>query len=68
MILGIPLAIWFGILTIICLFVTAIFGAVMFYLKKPVFKYHKAFAGLTCLFAIIHLVLGVLLWFYGVVI
>lgn len=68
MILGLPLAIWFGILTFICMFITAGFGVATFKLQKPVFKWHMLFAKITILLAIIHLVLGVMLWFFGKVI
>jgi hypothetical protein len=68
MILKIPLAVWFGILTIISLFTTATLGVAVFKFHKNVFKYHKLFAILTVSFAIIHLVFAVLLWFFGIVI
>ena len=68
MIMNIPLAIWFGGLTIISLFITAGFGVAFFKYHKNVFKYHKMFAFITITFAIIHLVLAVLLWFFGKVI
>jgi len=68
MILKIPLAVWFGMLTIILLFVTASLGVAVFKFHKNVFKYHKLFAMLTVGFAIIHLVLAVMLWFFGIVI
>jgi|GEM_PF-3865428 hypothetical protein len=60
-----PLAIWFGILTIISLFLTAFFGAATIYLKKNMFRQHKIFAIITVCLALIHLVLAVLLWFFG---
>ncbi len=65
MILNIPLAIWFGILTIIALFITATLGAAVIIFKKSMFKQHKIFAGITIGLAIIHLVLVVLLLFFG---
>lgn len=65
MILKIPLAIWFGGLTIISLFITASLGVAVFKFHKNVFKYHKMFAFTTLTLAVIHLVLGVLLWFFG---
>jgi hypothetical protein len=68
MILKIPLAIWFGGLTIISLFITASLGVAVFKYHKNVFKYHKMFAFITITLAIIHLVFGVLLWFFGKVI
>jgi len=68
MVLGIPLAIWFGILTIILVFTTASFGIAMHVFRKNVFKYHRFFAFSTIIFAVIHAVLVILLWFYGIVI
>jgi hypothetical protein len=68
MIFNIPLAVWFGMLTIICLFVTASLGVAVFKFHKNVFNYHKIFAMLTVGFAIIHLVFAVMLWFFGIVI
>lgn len=65
MILGIPLAIWFGGLTIISMFITASLGVAVFVYHKNVFKYHKMFAFTTITLAVIHLVLAVLLWFFG---
>lgn len=64
MILNIPLAIWFGILTIIALFITATLGAAVILFKKNMFKQHKIFAGITIGLALIHLVFAVLLWFF----
>jgi hypothetical protein len=65
MIFGIPLAIWFGMLTIISLFLAAFFGAATMYLKKNWFMQHKTFAILTVCLALVHLVFAVLLWFFG---
>jgi len=56
-ILGIPLAILLGILTITSLFTTASFGFVYHYLHKPVFRYHRFFAIFTIFLAIIHAIL-----------
>jgi hypothetical protein len=66
MILGIPLAIWFGLLTITSVFTTASLGVAVQVFKKPVFKYHKFFAALTVTLAITHLILAYLLWFKGI--
>ncbi|MEI6058815.1 MAG: hypothetical protein WCP89_03520 [archaeon] len=68
MIYNIPLAIWFGMLTFICLFTTASLGVAVYFFHKNVFNYHKVFALLTVTFALVHLVLGVMLWFFGIVI
>jgi len=62
MILEIPLAVWFGILTIIGLFITLCLG-----ITKQM-KYHKFFAFLTGVLALIHLVFAYLLWFKGIAI
>lgn len=66
MILNLPLAIWFGILTIISLFVTASLGIAVHMFKKNVFKIHMFFAFLTLTLAIIHLIFAYLLWFRGI--
>jgi predicted anti-sigma-YlaC factor YlaD len=68
MILNMPLAIWFGILTILSLFVTFSLGIAMHVFRKPVFKYHKTFAFLTMMLGIVHTILAVLLWFFGILI
>jgi hypothetical protein len=68
MILGIPTAIWFGILTITSLFITFSLGIAVFKFQKNVFKYHKFFAYLTIILAVTHLVFAYLLWFRGVLI
>lgn len=68
MILGIPLAIWFGILTIASVFTTASFGIAVHVFRKNVFKYHKFFAFLTMTLAVIHAILALMLWFFGIVI
>jgi hypothetical protein len=68
MILGIPLAVWLGILTIISLFTTLSLGIAMHVYKKNVFKYHRFFAFTTGTLALIHLVFGYLLWFKGILI
>ena len=68
MIFQLPLAIIFGILTIISLFTTASFGITIHVFKKNVFKFHMFFAFLTLTLAIIHLILAYLLWFKGIVI
>jgi len=65
MILNIPLAIWFGGLAIISMFITAGFGVAVFKYHKNVFKYHKMFAITTITLAVIHLVFAVLLWVFG---
>jgi len=68
MLLYLPLAIWFGILTIISVFITFSLGIAMHVFKKNVFKFHKLFAFLTVSLALVHAILALLLWFYGIVI
>jgi len=68
MLLGIPLAIWLGILTISLLSITLSMGIAMVHFQKNVFKYHKFFAYLTIGVAAIHAVTAALLWFFGVLI
>lgn len=68
MLLNIPLAIWFGIATVISLFITFSFGIIFHYFKRPVFRYHKLFAFLTIALATIHTILAISLWFFGITI
>lgn len=68
MILGLPLAMWFGILTIISLFVTLGLGLAVHKFQKPLLPQHKAFAMATVSLAIVHLVLVILLFFFHKVI
>lgn len=66
MMLGIPIAIWFGILTILSVFTTFSLGIAMHVFKKKVFKYHITFAFITVTPALIHATLAFLLYFYGI--
>ena len=68
MILGIPLAVWFGGLTALSLFTTVFLGISFHVYKKSVFKYHKLFAFVTVFLALIHITFAVLLWFFGIII
>jgi hypothetical protein len=68
MIFVIPLAIVFGFLTIISLFTTLSLGVAVHVFKRNVFGYHKFFAFLTGILALIHLIFAYLLWFKGIVI
>jgi len=68
MLLNIPLAVWLGGFTIGFLFITLFFGIAAVYLKKNVFRYHKFFAILTAILAVIHAIFAALLWFFGMVI
>lgn len=63
-----PLVIWFGLATIVSLFVTLSFGIAMHKFKKNVFRYHMFFAFLTGTLAVVHLIFAILLWFYGITI
>ncbi len=58
-ILGKPLFIWFGILSVVCLLLTAFFG---FRMRKYGLKPHKIFFYLTMLFAFLHLAFGAWGW------
>ncbi|MEK6906659.1 MAG: hypothetical protein AABW81_03490 [Nanoarchaeota archaeon] len=63
-----PLAVWFGILTILSLFTTACFGILTYKYKKPFFKKHMSFAFLTLVLAIIHAILVILWIYFGIII
>ncbi len=67
MLLNIPLAMWIGFLVFISLTITISLGVAVFKFQKNVFKYHKFFALLTGLLALVHVVLAILLWFFGIV-
>ena len=58
-----PLTVWLGIFTFISLFTTATFGRLT-RMGKPVFKYHRFFAYLTLILAVIHVV-SVIVKFWG---
>jgi len=66
MILGIPLAIWLGILTLILLLTTLSLGIALHFFRKNVFRYHMYFAFATGIMAVVHMVFAVALWFFGV--
>jgi hypothetical protein len=68
MIFGVPLAIWFWILTISSVFTTASLGIAMHMFRKNVFKYHRFFAFLSLSLAVIHATLAILLWSFGIII
>ena len=63
MFFSLPLAIVFGIITIICLFVTALLGYLVLKGRVP-FVWHKRMAFLTITFAVAHVVL-VIGWLTG---
>jgi hypothetical protein len=66
MLLNIPTAIWFGFLTFASLITTASLGIAVHVFKKNVFNIHRFFAFTTIILAIIHFILAILLWFYGI--
>ena len=68
MILGIPLAVWLGFVTLASLITTFSLGIAMHVYRKDVFKFHKFIAFLTIFLVMIHAVLAFFLWFYGIVI
>jgi hypothetical protein len=68
MLFDVPTAIWLGIATISSLLITFSFGIATFHFQKNVFKFHRFFAFLTVILGSVHLVFGVLLWFFGLVI
>lgn len=67
MVFGIPLAIWFGVMTIISAGITFSLGIAMHFFRKDVFRYHAFFAFTTIILAIIHAVLAYFLWFKGII-
>lgn len=63
-----PFFVWLGFLTFASLVTTASLGIAVHFYHKPVFRYHKFFAFLTITLATIHMVLGMLFYFLGIVI
>ncbi len=63
LIFGLRDTIFFGILTIILLFITAGTGIIFHYFHKPVFRFHRFFAYLTLAVALIHALLVFLAYF-----
>lgn len=66
MVFGMSLAAWFGVLTFLSLFTTAGLGIAYHRFHKPVFRFHRFFAFLTVILAMIHAVLVFLMLFYGI--
>lgn len=58
---GRPIFVWFGVLAMLLLFVTAFFGIKM---KKYGLKTHKIAAAITILFALLHLIFGGARWIF----
>ncbi len=67
MLLVYPLALWFGILTLISLAITMYYGHSADS-GKPVLYNHKTFVGITAVLALIHITLAILMTFFGIVI
>lgn len=62
---GLPLPIVFGIITILCLFITALLGYLVLKGKFNIpFAWHMRMAGVTLTFAVVHAVL-VIAWLTG---
>jgi hypothetical protein len=60
--------IWAGILALIALLIQTGLGVAMTVFNKPVLKYHKIFGFILLIVAIIHVVLAIMLWFFGKII
>ena len=64
-IFGLPLALWFGVATFICLFTTALLGVLVLKGRYNIpFAWHMRMAALTLAFAVIHVILVMLLFFF----
>jgi len=64
LILGKPLIMYFGIIVLLSFLITATIGALIVKgIGKIPFKFHKIMAGLSIILAIIHGILGVLIYF-----
>jgi hypothetical protein len=64
-IFGLPLAIYFGIITFISLLTTAIIGILVFKgLYNIPFNWHMRMAAVTIFFAVIHVILVIWLFFF----
>lgn len=62
-VLGIPLAFWFGIVTFICLFITATLGVLVMKGRYNIpFAWHMRMAALTLCCAVVHVILVILLF------
>ncbi len=68
MLLGIPLAIWTGVIAFVFILITFNLGLFRKHFKQGGFKYHRLFAVLSVIMLVIHFVLAMALWFYGVLI
>jgi DMSO/TMAO reductase YedYZ heme-binding membrane subunit len=68
MLFGIPLTVWFGILGFIFILLTLGIAMAISYLKKPYLNYHKLLAIIAFIVILIHVVLAVLWFFFGIII
>jgi thiosulfate reductase cytochrome b subunit len=65
LVLGLPLVIWFGILTFLCLFSTAILGILVLKGRYNIpFTWHMRMAALTITFAVVHVLLVLTQYFF----
>lgn len=65
MILGLPLAVWFGIATFACLIVTALLGYLIMKGKYTIpFAWHMRMAAVTIVVAVIHAILVMMLFYF----
>lgn len=65
---GLPLLIWFGILTLLAIIITACFGIAFHKFHKPVLRWHIRFAVITLILAFTHATLATLGWFFGIIV
>jgi hypothetical protein len=64
-IFGLPIALFFGVLTFICLFTTAILGVLVLKGVYHIpFKWHMRMAAVTIFFAVIHVILVIMQYFF----
>jgi len=64
-ILGLPIAIYFGMITFLCLFTTATLGILVLKgLYNIPFRWHMRMAAITVFFAVIHVILVILQYFF----
>jgi len=62
---GLPIALYFGIITFVCLVITATMGILVLKgLYHIPFKWHVRMAAVTFLFAFIHITLVILQFFF----
>lgn len=65
MISGLPVALWFGVITFLCLVTTATLGILVLKGRYNIpFKWHMRMAAVTIFFAVIHVILVILQYFF----